>query len=184
MFIYYVVLFQTRWIMFTCSSTVVQGGSCDTSRVRTPDVHVLSCRATGTTSWRRWNQLQCTTSISTRHLPPRRLVSETDMPPRASQLTESKSSCWIVSPAAHDSQLASAFSRNIAIALQAGLRQYDPDWAPLWGGGNTDHRQSDWCWGAICWQEHNKSGCLSDMVHDACWTDYCVSGTFCAAHKA
>ena len=33
MFIYHVVLFQTRWFMFTRSSSAVQGGSCDTSRV-------------------------------------------------------------------------------------------------------------------------------------------------------
>ena len=57
-------------------------------------------------------------SSSTRNLPPRRLVSEvrtTDITPRALQLTESKNNCWIVSPTAQDSQLASAFSRNTAI---------------------------------------------------------------------
>ena len=64
------------------------------------------------------------------------------MPPRASQLTESKSSCWIVSPAAHNSQLASAFSRNIAIHFAGRQQQleqlpryltlvYKPDYASM-----------------------------------------------------
>ena len=103
--------------MFTHSSTAVQGGSCDTSRVH--QTYYRNNDFVKKVKPAPVHGIQVFPKIC-HH------VSGTNMPPRASQLTESKTSCWKVSLAANDNQLASAFSRNTAILI-AGREQ--PNWS-------------------------------------------------------